>query len=459
MLNQELSIEFLGAAGTVTGSKYLVRSPDATVLIDCGMFQGLKKLRLLNWEAPHLNVGMLDAVLLTHGHLDHVGYLPRLVKAGFRGRILGSRPTLDIAEIILKDSAHIQEEEAERANRYGYSKHNPAAPLYDSDDVERTVRLFGNLELDKSESLSPNVTCRLRYNGHILGATFIELDVAGKLLVFSGDIGRKVDPLLRPPERPERADVLVIESTYGDRLHDNVDAASRLAEIISRTAKRNGTVIIPSFAVERTQSIMYYLWKLQAEKRIPGIPVYMDSPMGNRVLDLFHRYIPWHKLSPQDCTKMCDKIHRVASMKETMAIADDRRAKIVIAGSGMITGGRVLTYLQKHLGDPNSTVVLVGYQATGTRGRDLLEGKKSLKIYGKVYDVGAEIENIDGLSAHADQAELIDWLGNLKQPPGRIFIVHGEPEAALGLQKEIQNKFGWKSEIPEMYQTFRMDLT
>lgn len=457
-MNPTFSIEFLGAAGTVTGSKYLLRSPDLTALIDCGLFQGLKKLRLLNWDAPHMNPGNVDFVLLTHGHLDHVGYLPRFVKAGFRGKILGSKPTLDIAEIILRDSARIQEEDADRANRYGYSRHHPAEPLYDMNDVEKSLDHFKNIEIDRWQTLSPNVTCRWRYNGHILGATFLELDVSGRRIVFSGDIGRKEDPLLRAPERPEEADVILIESTYGDRLHPVIEPDQRLAEIIHTTAQRGGTIIIPSFAVERTQSIMHSLWKLRSQKQIPGIPIYMDSPMGDRVLDLFHRHLSWHKLSADECSEMCEEIHNVRSMKETMAIADDRRPKIIIAGSGMLTGGRVLTYLQKYLRDENSTIVLVGYQAAGTRGRDLLEGKKTLKIYGQLHEVHSDVQNVEGFSAHGDQSELLHWLGKLHKAPEKIFIVHGEPEGALGLKNAIHKEFGWKSEIPELYDSFEMNI-
>ncbi|CAN5418609.1 hypothetical protein BH09BAC5_BH09BAC5_17920 [soil metagenome] len=302
MAENKVTINFLGAAGTVTGSKYLIEVFEKKYLIDCGMFQGLKKLRLLNWEFLPVDVTTIDAVLLTHGHLDHTGYLPKLIKSGFRGRIYGTLPTLEIAEIILKDSAKIQEEDAERANRHGYTKHKPAKPFYDLEDVEETIPHFKAEPLDEWISLDEKIRFRYRYNGHIIGATFIEMDIAGKRFVFSGDVGREHDLLMRAPAKPEKADVLFIESTYGDRLHPLDGSEMRLAEIVNKTIERAGTLIIPSFAVERIQSVMYILWRLLQKKSIPEIPIYMDSPMGKNVLEVFHKYHDWHKLPIEDCT-------------------------------------------------------------------------------------------------------------------------------------------------------------
>lgn len=449
-MNKKISLQFIGAAGTVTGSKILVEANGKKLLVDCGMFQGLKKLRLLNWEKLPVAAEEIDMVLLTHGHLDHCGFLPRLVKEGFRGTIHGTLPTLEIAEIILRDSATLQEEDAERANRHGYTRHKPARPLYDMRDVQRTVPHFKAEPPDAWISVDEQIRFRFRYNGHILGAAFIELEISGKRFVFSGDIGNEHDLLLRKPARPEQADVLIIESTYGDRMHPAADPAAQLAEIVNRTIARAGSVIIPGFAVERTQSLMFLLWKLQEQGRIPDVPVYMDSPMGSRVLNLFHVYRDWHKLHEDECEQMCKKIRLVKSVQETYSVIDDYHPKIVIAGSGMATGGRVLMYLKKYLGDELSTVLLAGYQAPGTRGSDLLDKKPEVKIHGSMYRVKAEISQIEGLSAHADQEELAGWMGKLEKAPGQIFLVHGEETGLLGLQKKIKEIYGWESRIPAL---------
>lgn len=441
----------MGASGTVTGSKFLVDTGDFKIMLDCGLFQGLKNLRLLNWDYPQVDVETIDTVLLTHGHLDHTGFLPRLVDLGFNGRILGTDPTLDIAAIILRDSGKIQEEEAKRANREGYSKHKPAKPLYDVEQAEKAISRFSTVPEGEWQELHPGIRARFRYNGHILGACFIEVYIRGRMLVFSGDVGRKEDLLMRAPERPENADVLFIESTYGNRVHPKENVKEKLQEIIGHTFGKGGTLIIPSFAVERTQTLMYLLWQLRKENRIPEVPVIMDSPMGTNVLHVFHRHEEWHKLPLDDCTQMCRDIEVVQSFKETQKIISNPNPKIVIAGSGMVTGGRVLSYLQTYLGKPDTSILLAGYQAEGTGGRALLEGAKLLKIYGRKYPVKAEIFNLHALSAHADKEELLDWMGALQQPPEKILVVHGEAAAAASFSQAISEKFGWPSHIPDLY--------
>ncbi len=446
----EITIHFLGAAETVTGSKYLITAFGKNILIDCGMFQGLKELRLQNWDYPPINIPDIDVVLLTHGHLDHVGYLPRLVKGGFNKKIMAVKPTLEVAKIILEDSARIQEEDAERANRGGYSKHKPALPLYDLDDVEKTLAHFYPQQLDKWIELFDRIKVRFRYNGHIIGATFIELVIGDKTLVFSGDIGRKNDPLMRSPEQPEKADILFIESTYGDRIHSK-NLEEKLISIIQEAHKKFGTIIIPGFAVERIQLLMFMLWRLKKEKSIPDIPIYMDSPMGRNILDTFKNNMEWHKLTMNECDSMCKDITLVQKMEETYALAAKTHPKIIIAGSGMASGGRVLTYFQFYLANPTATILLAGYQAEGTRGRKMLEGATEVKLYGKVYEVKATVENIEGLSAHADQSELIDWMSKIKQKPEQIFVVHGEKKGAEGLQNKMKEVYGWDSTIPKLY--------
>jgi len=446
----KIMIKFLGAAGTVTGSKHLTTAFGKNILIDCGLFQGLKELRLLNWEPLSIPASEIDIVLLTHGHLDHTGYLPKLVKEGFKGRILGTAPTLQITEIILSDSAKIQEEDTARANRMRYSKHHPALPLYGLDDVDDALKLFQPVPLAEWYHISQNIRCRFRYNGHIIGATFIELEIDGKLLVFSGDVGRINDPLLHDPERPERADILFIEATYGNRLHASEPPLDALAEIIKRCTDKRGTVIIPSFSVERTQLLMYLFWQLKKEGKLGSVPIYMDSPMGRSVLEVFNQNRDWHKLSSRDYTDMCSEVTCVGSMNDTLKLANDKHPKIIIAGSGMAAGGRVLTYFTKYLGDHNATIMLAGFQAEGTRGRALLEGAREIRLYGKYFTVRASIENLEGLSGHADQNGLSDWVSNLPYQPERIFIVHAENDGAVGLQSKLKEEYGWQSEIPAL---------
>ncbi len=449
-ITSKATIQFLGAASTVTGSRYLLKIAGKTILIDCGLFQGLKKLRLLNWEELPVNVNEIDAVLLTHGHLDHCGYLPRLVKAGYKNKIMGTAPTLDIAKIILEDSARIQEEDAERANMKGYSRHKPAMPLYTVQDVKMTTEFFRPAPLDEWITVTDGVDARFRYNGHIIGATFIELRAAGKLFVFSGDIGRLEDPLLFPPQKPVKADVLFIESTYGGSVHP-LNGEEKLLKIINDARDNAGTVIIPSFAVERTQTLMYMIWKLRSQGKLKDIPVYMDSPMATKVLDIFKKTSDWHKLSPEECSSMCSEIRMVEDFKESLELAATDTPKVVIAGSGMASGGRVLHYLSRYLGDRNATILLAGFQSEGTRGRQLLDGAPSIKLQGKYYLVKAKIKQLDGLSAHADQNELINWMSSIEEKPEKIFIIHGEPGSSDALRVKIKDVYGWEGIIPQLH--------
>ena len=443
-------IHFLGASGVVTGSKFLIETSEKNILIDCGMFQGIKELRELNWSNLPIDVNTIDIVLLTHGHLDHVGYLPRLVKQGFQGKIIGTAPTLAIAEIILKDSAKIHEEEAEKANKEKYTKHKPALPFYTSNEAEQTIKMFQVEMHDKWIKLSENISYRFQYNGHIIGATFIELDILGKRFVFSGDIGRANDYLLNDPKRPEWADFLFVESTYGNKLHPEEDIETILSNLIKETIYNKGNLIIPSFAVERLQTLMYILWKLYKVNRIPNIPVFIDSPMGNNVLDVFKKFPKWHKLPEAEYRAMCNHVNIIQSYKETWETIDDKRSKIVIAGSGMVTGGRVLTYLKQLIDKPSTTVLLVGYQAEGTRGRQLLEGAHEIKFFGKYYPVNATVKHLESLSAHADQEDLLNWMSNIKNIPENVYLIHGEPMALDTFRVKIKDTFHWNISIPKL---------
>lgn len=456
-MKTNLIVHFFGAAKTVTGSKYLIELSGKKIMIDCGMFQGLKELRLLNWQSLPFDVSTLDAVILTHGHLDHVGYLPLLVKQGFKGKIHATAPTIDIAKLILLDSAKIQEEDAERANEHGYTKHHPAKPLYDTKEAQSVFPLFQKQEPDSWIKLSDLFTFRFRYNGHIVGATFVELKAADKFLVFSGDIGRQEDPLLFPPQKPDNADVVFIESTYGSRLHPD-HPEIRLTELIRKAVAKNGTIIIPVFAVERAQLLMYYLWKLKSTGAIPDIPVYMDSPMGKSVLQIFSNHPTWHKLSPSDSKQILSEIRVISEQRETLKLAENKQHKIILAASGMATGGRVLTYFEHYLGQQSATILMVGYQGEGTRGRALLDGAKEIKMHGKYWPVHATCELVEGLSAHADQKELIDWLSDLKEKPEKVFIVHGEQEGSTALQTKLKEVYGYDGIIPELNSTYTIEV-
>lgn len=456
-MGREARIHFLGAAGTVTGSKFLIDLPEKQILVDCGMFQGIKKLRELNWKYLPIEAKNIDLVLISHGHMDHTGFLPRLVDMGYRGPIWGTEPTLDIAEIILRDSAKIQEEDAKRANKEGFTKHKPAKPLYNTQDVEQTLPFFEDKPAWQWIEMGRDIRLRFQPNGHILGSTFIELEVHSRRLVFSGDVGRQEDPLLEAPGKPEKADYLILESTYGDRRHPQ-EEEQKLERIINETVERQGTLIIPSFAVERAQLLMYLLWQLRKNGTIPGVPIILDSPMGASVLKLFQRHPEWHKLSEDECAAMCSVVRVVQDYSETWDIIDDPQPKIVIAGSGMVTGGRVLTYLQQYVERPETTVMLAGYQAEGTRGRQMLDGCPEIKFYGKYYKVNARIEYLESLSAHADQPELLAWVEDIDQKPGQVFLVHGEPQALDMMRLKLKDTYGWDARIPELFEIAEIEL-
>lgn len=451
-----MKIKFLGGAGTVTGSKTLVESNGIRILIDCGQFQGIKPLRELNWEPLPILPNTIDFVLLTHGHLDHCGWLPRLVNQGFEGKIYCTSPTAAIAKLILLDSAKIQEEEAERANKERYSKHEKAEPLYNVIQAEKVFPHFRVLKTNEEVMLDPEISAVFRNAGHIIGACSIELKLEGKTLVFSGDIGRDDDVLMFPPIKPKEADYVFLESTYGNRIHPDEDVKLLLETYINNTYQINGTVIIPSFAVERAQTIMYLLWQLKIENKIPDISYIIDTPMGISVLDIFMNNRNWHKLSESDCIEMCQMFTLNSDYKETITSIFDKQPKVVIAASGMITGGRVLSYLERYIGLPETTVIIVGYQAEGTRGRKLLEGATEIKIYGKYYPVLAKILQIEGLSAHGDQNDLLNWLSDLKKKPEKVFLVHGENQPADELRIKINEKYGFDCAVPLMGQEIEL---
>lgn len=458
------SISFLGAAQTVTGSKFLVSTDQIQILVDCGMFQGIKELRLQNWQPFPINPSQLDAIVITHAHLDHCGYLPRLVRQGFKGKVYLSEYTAALAKIILRDSAKIQMEDAEFAQVKGFSKHNPPLPLYTDDDAEAAIKLFVEVDFRTDFAISADSSVKFLPSGHILGAAFVELTVAGKKLLFSGDLGRPVHPVLAAPDSIPaiKYDAVIVESTYGDRIHE--DPGSILADTINRTIARGGTVLIPAFAVDRTEVLLMQLKELLESKKIPTVPIFVDSPMASAALDCYRSAIA--KDSPEiNAEVRADPSHDVfalANLHETQSVSDSKslnqlkRPAIIIAASGMATGGRVVHHLARLLPDSANTVILVGFQAPGTRGRSLLEGEPTVKMHGIHVAVGAEVVYLPGLSVHADQTELLSWLFDTDASYGQMFIVHGEVPAATKFAELIQSKFPGKVTVPAQGETFNV---
>lgn len=451
-----MKIHFFGAAETVTGSKFLIETSEINILVDCGLFQGLKELRLLNRQPLPFDASLIDFVVLTHGHLDHCGWLPVLVKNGFLGKIFCTSPTKDITKLILLDSAKIQEEEAEKANKEHYSKHDPAEPLYTVADAEKVFPLLRAVNPNEEIKLSEFVSFNFFYASHILGACSVSLSVEGETLVFSGDVGQDDDPLLFPPIKPKKADCLFLESTYGNRIHPENKSLQDLELFINNTFNKDGNVIIPSFAVERVQTLMYLLWQLKKENRIPNIPYIIDTPMGINVLQLFLQNTKWHKLTPHECEEMCRMFTLISDYKDTIEAIYNKQPKVVIAASGMVTGGRVLSYLERYIDKPENTILLVGFQAEGTRGRKLLEGAKEVKMYGKYYQVKASVFLIEGLSAHGDQKDLMNWLSDLEEKPKKIFLIHGEKETTEEFKIKIEETYKVECVIPKLNQVIEL---
>lgn len=452
----KLSLTSLGGAGTVTGSKHLLTCGDTRLLIDCGLFQGLKNLRELNWQRLPINPGDIDAVVLTHAHLDHCGYLPRLVLDGFSGRIHCSNATRDVAELILRDSAFLQEKDAELANRKGFSKHSPALPLYRVADIDRTMALFKPAALHEEVTLPGDGRLLLRRAGHILGASTAQIDIGGRRILFSGDLGRYDDPVMHDPESVPEADYVVIESTYGNRHHDTTDPLDALEEVIKRTVQRGGTVVIPAFAVGRAQSLIHSLWQLRRSGRLHNLPVYLDSPMATSASELLQRYPKEHRLGRQDCEAACESVTYVRDVEESKALSANRYPKVIISASGMATGGRVLHHIAAFGPDHRNTLLFSGYQAAGTRGRKLLEGARETKIYGQWLPINAEIAELPMMSAHADSDELMRWLSGFQRAPRRVFVVHGEADASEALRERIQRELGWSVCVPLQGQEFEL---
>ena len=448
-----MKLTFAGAAGTVTGSRYLLETGSRRILVDCGLFQGFKQLRLRNWAAFPVSPRRIASVVLTHAHLDHSGYLPALARDGFRGPIYATEATFELCEILLRDSAHLQEDEARFANRHGFSKHTPAEPLYTMNDAERALRLFRPVPFGTEFDLGDDVRCKFEPAGHLLGAATVCLQRGGRHLVFSGDVGRPHDSIMRAPSVPAVADTLVLESTYGDRDHVEEDAEQRIADVIRATAARGGTVLSPSFAVGRAQTVMLALHRLKVGGAIPDLPVFLDSPMATDATGLYRKHRKLHRLGVEEARGMCSVARIVTTSEQSKALSALRVPSVIIAASGMATGGRVLHHLKQMAPDPRNHILFVGFQAGGTRGAHLVAGATEVKIHGEWVPVKAQVSQIDSYSAHADADELIDWLSKLRKPPAQVYLTHGEPEASDTLRLRIEERFGWPVRVPEHMET------
>lgn len=446
------SLTFLGAAGTVTGSKHLLEVDGTRVLIDCGLFQGLKQLRERNWQPLPIAATDIHAVILTHAHLDHCGYLPRLVAQGFGGRVFCTPATSDLCSIVLPDSAHIQEEDAREANREKYSKHQPALPLYTSNDAARALTLLQPVGYDRPVPVAPGLEVEFLKAGHLLGSAYARVTFDNRTVLFGGDLGRYGRPVLPDPTDVDAADVLLVESTYGDRLHEVDDDGARLAAIVNDVVSRGGKLIIPAFAIGRVEELIYWVKRLEQTQRIPALPVFIDSPMAARALQFYANRTD--ELDPEMRpaargvnTFATERMTTVSSPQQSSELVASSRPSIVIASSGMVTGGRVLHHLAAALPSAKNTVLFVGFQAEGTRGRQLVDGAKTLRIKGRDIPVAARIERLDSMSAHADAGEIMRWLAGFKRPPSTAYLVHGEAPALQALRARIVAERRWAVHI------------
>lgn len=452
-----MKIKFLGATNTVTGSKYLLTYRDKKILVDCGLFQGLKELRLKNWAEFPIKPTEIDSVILTHAHIDHSGYLPKLVKNGFRGKIYCTPATKQLCEILLPDAGYLMEEEARYANLKGFSKHSPALPLFTQQDAKDSLAFFHTVNFEKPFFLNNDLECKFIYGGHILGAAQVFLTWKEGNILFSGDLGRPGDPIMKPASlAPKNVKNLVIESTYGGRTHAKTDPLYALGEILNKTFRRNGTVIIPAFAVGRTQIMMYYLAQLKEKKIIPDIPIFLNSPMAISVTGIYCEMHSEHRLSETEIFNTCDIVRYVNREEESRNLNLKTGPMVIIAGSGMATGGRVLHHIRQFAPHPENLILFAGYQAAGTRGATLVGGGRAVKMHGQMVPINCEVINFDFLSAHADAEEMSDWLRQSKINPSKVFITHGEPTMSQLFSEKLKNQFNWDCLRPNYEEDFEL---
>ncbi len=452
-----MKIQFLGAAQTVTGSRYLVSSLESRVLVDCGLYQGVKNLRLRNRQPLPVPVGSISAIALTHAHVDHSGFLPALYRQGYRGPVFCSAATFDLCKVLLPDAGFLQEEDARYANRKHFSRHSPAEPLFTEEDAQRVLGQFRAVETGVMHPLARDLRMQLVPAGHILGACSLLLDDGQRRLLFSGDLGRSGDLLVRPPDAPPAADYLVVESTYGDRVHEAIDPEEAFGALINETIGRGGTVLIPAFAVGRAQLVLHILQRLKARNAIPDVPVYLNSPMAIRATEIFCAHPEDHRLGRADCEAIDAGTIRVRTVEESQALTRNKYPCVIISASGMASGGRVLHHLKSLVGDHRNSVAFVGFQAPGTRGAAMVSGAAQIKIHGAWFPVRAQVHSLDALSAHADANELIAWMRRFPAPPRHTFVTHGEPAAADALRLRIQDELRWQASVPEYRDEAELD--
>ena len=449
LMETNMQITFLGAVHTVTGSKYLLTVNSRKILIDCGLFQGPKELRLRNRNPLPIDPKDIDAVIITHAHIDHTGYLPILVKNGYKGKIYCSDGTMSLCSVLLLDSGYLQEEEARFANRTGYSKHEPALPLYTMEDARKTLTHFEAIDFEVPHILFDDCSFELFRAGHIIGASFIKIKNNNTTILFTGDIGRPHDPVMLPPTIIQEADYIVMESTYGDRIHDSTNPQPQIGAVINETVKRGGSIIIPAFAVGRAQSLLYYIYELKKSGVISDIPVYLDSPMATSATKILCKHMKDHRLNEDQCKHLCNAAKYINSPKESQQLDADKSPKIIISASGMLEGGRILHHLKAFAPDPKSSILITGYQAVGTRGAQLVKGDREIKIHGEQVPIRAQVEVMSSGSAHADYREMLDWLKHFKSPPKKVFITHGEYNSAITFKSHIEKELGWQCEVPD----------
>lgn len=453
-----MRLTFAGAADTVTGARFLLQEPGRRILIDCGMFQGFKTLRNRNWAPFPFPARRLDAVLLSHAHLDHSGMLPALARDGYRGPIHATRATCELVKVMLRDAAHLQEEEAEYANRHGFSRHHPAQPLYTLADAERAIALLRPVTAGETIDLGGGLSALFTPTGHLLGASAVHVHRSGRSLVYSGDVGRPDDVLMRAPRPIARADTLLIESTYGNRRHERADVESVFAEFIRATAARGGIVLMPSFAIGRAQTLLLLLHRLKKQGRIPDLPVFLDSPMAIQATRIYRSLRREHRLDIEDTEGMARVAQMVSTPEQSKTLAGLRMPSVIVAASGMATGGRVLHHLKHLAPDSRNLILFAGFQAGGTRGAALVAGEREVKIHGKWVRVDAQVATLPGLSAHADADELIAWLGEIKRAPRQVYVVHGEPAAADVFRQRVEQAFGWPARVAEHMESVELEL-
>lgn len=450
-------LQFLGAAGTVTGSKYLVTYNGKKILVDCGLFQGLKSLRLQNWAALPVDPSTIDAVILTHAHIDHSGYIPLLIKNGFEGPIYATEATRDVCQILLPDSGYLQEEEAAYLNKRNRSKHSPALPLFTLEEAEDSIEYFHAVPFNETVSIGPGISFSFHYAGHILGAASIQLTLGQSRITFTGDLGRTEDAIFRAPDLFGPTDYLVTESTYGNRKHADSDLLDDIEAVVNRTHKRGGVIVIPAFAVGRAHSLMFALSELRRQNRIPKMPMFLNSPMASDFSKIFLRHKRLHKLTDEQCRQMSAVMTYITSPEESKALNEAKGPMLIISASGMLTGGRVLHHLKAFASDPANAIVLSGFQSAGTRGAALLNGAKEIKIHGEYVPVGAKVVSLDNISAHADYSEMTDHFRKSKISPRKVFVTHGEPSAADEFRRRLEETFSWDCVVPDHNEIVRLE--